>query len=409
MATLERCCGFECGRSTPGTNISGHWTLSGTASFDTATKRSGDRSLRTNPTAGVGEGLLAKPGSAVSISRSYVNIASAPIASGVVLGFAIAGSVMGGLAYKTTDGLWYAAFDDGITVTFGATGVSISTGTWVKIDIKADASANPWLVAVSVDGVALGQASLANVADTSSQMICGAGSIRAVNTFDIYHDDFIESNTAEDYPLAAGQIFHYVPTSDGTHNTGTAGTFIRGSAGANITDATTDSYLLIDEVPLDDTTPDTNDYINQAVAGSTNYVENKFGPAPGITTPGAPDIVEVIYGFHQEGTGLGGCSFRLNDNGTESVLNTLTNVAGVTTTRYDRNDYQLMVGGGAWTLARFENLRFRFGYSGDANPDQYLDCAMIEAHFPDAGNILAAIGFQIPVRTHPQPARMIGY
>ena len=42
-----------------------------------------------------------------------------------------------------------------------------------------------------------------------------------------------------------------------------------------------------------------------------------------------------------------------------------------------------MVGGGAWTAARFNALKIRFGYSSDANPDIFFDCAMIEAEWEE--------------------------
>jgi hypothetical protein len=58
-------------------------------------------------------------------------------------------------------------------------------------------------------------------------------------------------------------------------------------------------------------------------------------------------------------------------------------VAGSTSDRYVTKQYGTMVGGGAWTLARFNALKVRFGYSGDAAPDQYWRGVMIEAEFVD--------------------------
>jgi hypothetical protein len=216
------------------------------------------------------------------------------------------------------------------------------------------------------------------------------GAVSNSLTTTYFTDDWIISNTAADYPIGAGSVYPYVPTSDGSHNVTHAGDFIKGSAGANITNATTDSYQLVDDFPMDDTTPDTDDYVS-AVAdtgGGSEYVEHVFGIAGGLTGPAtAPRAVEVAVAYHQASTGTGNSTFKLNDNGTESTIFAF-NAAGVTTTKYARKHYATAPTGGAWISGSsgngaFGNLRHRFGYSTDGNPDQYFDCAMVEAEFAD--------------------------
>ncbi|HXJ56504.1 MAG TPA: hypothetical protein VNU68_07575 [Verrucomicrobiae bacterium] len=243
-----------------------------------------------------------------------------------------------------------------------------------------DCSNNPRLIDTRVDGVALGQKSLAVASASATSFKFGSDESA---TYDAFYDDVVLSVTTGDYPIGPGYVHHFVPTSDGTHNIAGAADFKRGAAGVDILNATTDSYLLVDDVPMDDATPDTDDYINAiAPANATDYTENKFGPAPSIPTPVvAPRAVDAIVAYHQAGTGAGTSQFRLNDNGTEDTIVSLNGI-GVITLRYSRKQYATMPGGGgAWTVARFNDLRIRFGFSSDANPDQYFDCAMIEAEF----------------------------
>lgn len=389
------CCGFECGNPATGTsNIGQHVILVGTSAFATSPVRSGARSLRTNPTAGSGYGQASLSiSSDKSTSRSYIYVATDPIANGVVLGpnrNSGATFYRIGLAYKTTDSKWYAAFDDGTTVTYGATGVTISLNTWTLIDIKWAGTANPWTCDIQVDGVALGQATLAVAAHTggtSSPCVFGAGDVRAVNTFDIYHDDFLASETVADYPLGAGFVNHFVPTADGTHNIAGAADFRRGDTTTDILNATTTAYQLVDDVPMDDRTPDADDHIRiVAPPNATDYVEVIFGPAPGISTPAvAPRIVEVGIEYFAAGTGNSDEIMKLNDDGTLVNLYDGTGIAGEALGRYKWNRYRLAPTGGAWTVVagagNFNNIRLRYGYASDANPDKSLMCAMIEAEF----------------------------
>jgi hypothetical protein len=279
-----------------------------------------------------------------------------------------------GVNYSNTSGTLYVSGGS------AALGYPVTTGVWYLVDVKVDMTINPTLIDVSVNGVALPQATSPN----SGTFTSWSSGNNTSFTADFFIDDFVCSNTLGDYPIGAGAVYHFVPTSDGTHNVAGAADFKRGAAGTDILNSTTDSYLLIDEVPMDDTTADTDDYINAiAPPNATDYVEHVFGPAPGVPTPiHPPRAVEIAIAHHQFGTTSGNCQFRLNDNGTEDTILSLSG-NGVTTIRYARKHYANMVAApvGPWTLPRFQNLRHRFGFTSDANPDQYFDCAMIEAEF----------------------------
>lgn len=374
------CCGFECGQI--GT-VGQHWgSASSNCVISTVTTRTGGRSLQANPSSSVrGSACVVVP-SDVSVHRFYVRFTSLPTANTYLFWAGGATAARLGLAFKQSDSKLYCA--SGSTPTFAATGASVTTGVWYRVDVKLNQTSGAGAVDIQIDGVALTQQTNASTAGAVAVNFGIANSTSA----NVFFDDFVMSNTAADYPWGAGTVQHFVPVADGSHNITSAGDFKVGSAGANITNATTDSCLLIDDVPMDDTTPDTNDYINMAVdsGGGAEYVEHVIGPASGISTPVVgPRAVDVIYAYHAAGTGTGNHTLKVNDSGNEDTVNAF-NAAGVTTIRYARKHYaNAPSDGNAWDVqpgaGNFNNLKTRFGYSTDANPDQYLDCVMVEAEF----------------------------
>lgn len=374
------CCGSECGVN------AAHWTLVGSTSFGTGTVRSGTRSLNINTTGteSTATSTIVFAASNKNVARFYVRFATLPDLSGPFFLFSFTGGATAGAFFYQPDSKIVAY---GSATSFGASGITITTGQWYRIDVKVDSSANPWLIDVQVDGVACGQKSDAQASSTAvsaALLYIGAGT-----TANLFFDDLVISQTAADYPIGAGYVNHFVPTSDGTHNVAGAADFKKGAAGVDITNATTDSYLLVDDVPLDavGSAPTANDYINAiAPPNATDYTENVFGPASGISTPtAAPRAVEVVVETAQASTATGSFKLNLNDNGTVDTIKEQVGVAGVVATKAWTKHYATAPTGGAWTISgagNFNNLRIRF-YSADAAPDQYFVAAMIEAEFAE--------------------------
>lgn len=391
MATPVFCCGFECG-VLGSTDIGQHWRTAGTSTptISTSTFRSGARSIRFNPTAQTSRLLLTTSGGTLSsnkwIGRFYVRFATLP---NTTCDLFFNGE--DGVFFNASDNKIYAGYDvSGITL--GATGVSVTTGQWYRIDFKIDSSTSPHLTDVQVDGVACGQASSVSGGASFNSVIFGVS--RATTTGDIFFDDVLISFTLADYPLGAGNVDHFVATSDGTH-TSTSTNIVKGTVaaptgGGAITSATTDAFNWVNGVPLLGGATDNTRLINQQTASSAQYVEVKLGPASGISTPTAgPRAVEVITADRQASTAT--CDFitKLNDNGTENSIIARGVVAGSTTDRYARKHYATAPTGGAWTVAagagNFNNLKARFGYSSDATPDVYWRGIMVEAEFAVIG------------------------
>ena len=176
-------------------------------------------------------------------------------------------------------------------------------------------------------------------------------------------------------------MLSFVPDADGTH-TATTTTIVKGTiatpVGANVAGAT-DVFNWVNARPILGGATDNTRLVNQQTAGTTLYAEEDF---EATTEALPPRAVEVLTADRQASTASGGFSTKLNDNGTEDVIITRS-AAGVISDRYVTKQYATMVGGGAWTLARFNALKARFGYSGDATPDQYWRGIMIEAEFAE--------------------------
>lgn len=374
------CCGFECGVigvSTPGQHIFSS-NSSGTASIDTTIKRSGARSLKV--VTELAETFFATA-AAVKVVRAYVYFATLPNDHTAVL-YAPVGSGRG-IWFNVTDSKLYTG---SATSTYGATGYTVTTGRWYRLDLRIDGTNNPWLIDAQVDGNPLGQLSVAVAGGTTGSVRMGG----QAHT-ESYFDDLIISHTTGDYPIGNGYVNHFIPTSDGTHNIAGTADFTRTLTGTDILNATTTAFQLVDDVPLESGA--SVDWINMlAPPNATDYVECIFGPASGIKTPTyGPRAVEVIAGIHHAGTGTGNMEIRLNDNGSMGTIYTATGVAGSTTVIYKRAHFSdppsaASVWGVAAGNGNFNNVRFRFGSPAavDANPDQYLDCIMIEAEFAEA-------------------------
>jgi hypothetical protein len=371
-------CGFECGAS--GT-AGEHWSLGTNASFSTSRVRSGVRSLLTNANnAAASDSSATIPSTNIVVGRFYFFMNHAWGASGYI-GWCVVNGTNVGVYMDNTNNQIKA----GIGASLG-TGLTFSLGqfdAWHCIDFSINTSANPWVVNIKLDGVSAGQITAANAANTTTAFHLGVSDAFSGN-LDNSFDDLVLSYTPEDYPYGEGFVHHFIPVADGSHNTAdVANAYERGDA-TDIINSTTTSFNLLDEIPMDNGTPDTNDFIRYVPnAGvNTRYVEHIFGPAPTIPTPTyAPRGVEVLVSGHEAGTGACDSTWKLNDDGTENTINARSN-NGVTTIRFYRKHYARMPKDNeAWTVARFNNIRHRWGYVSDANPDVMFDGAMIEAEF----------------------------
>jgi hypothetical protein len=244
---------------------------------------------------------------------------------------------------------------------------------------------------VQVDGVACGQASEAQAASNHSSLMFGTS---VAKTFDIYVEDFVLSSSPNDYPIGPGYVKGYVPGSDGTHtSTGTnirEGTIADPTGGANITVATTDAFNWINARPILGGATDNTRLFNQPTVAALEYAECKIET---VSEPVAPRAIEVLTADRQAATTAGTMEVRIAaPTGTPAEATVLNYIvaAGTTTDKYVTKQLgsRALGGLGAQTLALVNDQRVRFGFSGDATPDQYLRGVMWEMEFPEWNPLL---------------------
>lgn len=362
------CCGFECGT----TSVPVHCSLTN-AGILTNTPRTGLRHLDLSTTGVTAYATFNKVStSTIIVARFYVYYSLKPTVTTHICSFGSAG-----LFLLPADGKLYCGAS---TTLLGATGVAVTLNQWTQIDFAVDITSANWTVNAQVDGTAITYASSA-AAGSASFFIIGSSSVNATGSEVV--DDVILSQTLADYPIGAGKVLSFVPASDGTH-TSTTTIIVKGTiatpVGANVAGAT-DTFNWINGRPLLGGATDNTRLINQQTIGSTLYQETVIEQTTETTGPRA---VEIVVADRQASTAAGDMHIKLNDNGTEAVILDRTAVAGVITDRFTTKQFAAMVGGGNWTLTRFKGLRFRFGYSTDATPDQYFRGLMVEAEFPYA-------------------------
>lgn len=378
MVTSVSCCGAECGAFGGGA----HFTqASGTASFSTTTIRTGARSIRSNPTAGIttfqNQDL---PSSLTHVGRCYVRFATLPDADTSIIHYGSTGSPASacGVRFKVSDSSLYAA----VGTTFGASGVAVTTGQWYRIDFKfVCVAAGNDTTDVQIDGTVCGQATAAG--DGAATTTIKYGNLETA-TCDIYWDDFLWSITGGDYPLGAGYVRSYVPNADGAHNVAGANDFERSATGTDITNATTDAYTLIDDRPIKSGT--IAEYINGiAPPNSTDYVEWQYEDSVESDPPRA---VEAILTLSDAATaGANACTITLREHAgatSGNIFSGDTAAASAGAAVFKRAQFATVPGtADAWTTTKFNALRSRFLVS-DAAPDPWVGSAMLEAEFPPA-------------------------
>lgn len=103
-----------------------------------------------------------------------------------------------GIAYDVSSAQFKCA--DGSPANGTPSGPSITTGVWYRIDIRVDASANPWVLDGKVNGTDLTQNTRGQAAATASKYKLGANA--QSDTYTLILDEFNVSHTAADYPLS---------------------------------------------------------------------------------------------------------------------------------------------------------------------------------------------------------------
>ena len=175
-------------------------------SFSTSTVRSGARALQLLAAGAI---VSTETGTALftslrRVARVYVYFATLPDKEIPIFGHAYTNGPR--VVFNQSDSKLYAGVGNSPGATLGATGASVTTGQWYRIDYHGlIVSAGSDTCDVMVDGVALGTATATG---STSTFIFGMrfGDSTQAWTGDLFFDDLIVSETAGDYPLGAGYV-----------------------------------------------------------------------------------------------------------------------------------------------------------------------------------------------------------
>lgn len=159
----------------------------------------GANALRINTTAATGYWYKTAIGTTRNlVSQAYVRFATLPSADCAIF-MGMANSIESGVGWNQATSQ-FAVIHGGVLSAPG--GPTITTGTWYKLDLRYDTSANPWTIDGKVDGTSLTQRT--DTLAAADLQYYGLSWLSQSVTGDVFWDDLNVSHTLADYPLDFG-------------------------------------------------------------------------------------------------------------------------------------------------------------------------------------------------------------
>jgi Tfp pilus assembly protein PilX len=279
------------------------------------------------------------------------------------------------LMYRVGTGKWALGLGNSTAIdVIQESTVTAALNTWYTFDIRFPTTAShirlgEWYI----DGVTQTSVTATdNPAFTASNPRAVFGSsgtpvpIRPAYT--AYYDDVVISTTPSDFPIGDINISPIKPDAMGTSNN--PGNF-QDDNGAAIN---ANSWQEISETPMTNNVS----YIRQVTVSATSYIETTLQDTTQTCVRGAAAVMAT----HPNGTSANNTKTSVFDGATESVLYSgdisINNVALAFATRP-------ITPGGAWTQARVNGLKMRFGYGSDINPIVNWDSMLVEVAWATVG------------------------
>jgi hypothetical protein len=280
---------------------------------------------------------------------------------------------------NTTGALTYSRDGGG---TYTGLGVTVNVGEVHTIEVMLDCGVSTThTVKIRVDGVEKVNTTYGANAMTMSAVTNVPLQVQAAQEDVIDVADLVSYNSTGEYGMLGSdwRVYGLTPTGDGTHSF-TAGDF-QDQASANIATNSTTSYQNVDEQP-----PSTADFVKQVVSRTAGYLEWTFSSLP---TSGTPVLVCLAAAVHPVASNLANLSqFRLNSGGNISTEATIDASVATDTLEYRKHHYPFEpVSGAAWSAAKVNALRVRYGFSTDISPPPALDSVMIFAVLPYTASV----------------------
>lgn len=353
--------GFEHGAvSTAGGGLFS--ALAGTGvTADAGVVRSGGWSLRINDAAARESASLPAPG-AVVVARVYLRLATLPVANVTEL---LTVDLVAGNDLR----VGYVAATRRLAVRFGSGALTqatsaIAAATWVRLDVRVTANANPRRAEWQLDGLAQTSISAAGTASTVRGL--RLGSTVLADAYTINFDDVVASATNGDYPIGDGRVLPLRPDGVGAH--ATPGSF-RHEDGTPIGAGTP---ARLDDDPLTATA----DYVLQQTTGAASYIETTLADVTAACVAGVSGIVA----YRSAGTAANNGKTSVVDGSTEMIV--YQGDMSVTPLTYKS---AILPRSGGWTTSAVAGLVGRIGASTDVTPNPYWDALLVEVATSAAG------------------------
>ena len=356
VATPIRLTGFESGAvSATGSGLFD--TVVGTgATADSVAPRSGSYSLRILDGGAAANDVGWTAGSNVVVARFGIRFATLPAGNVTELASvdAAAGSDLR-LGYDATSQRLTLRFVGQPTVSASA---ALVAGTWHLLDLRAILNTNPRTASWRLDSVAQ-TAATPSAEGGSTAASVRLGSTVVADAYTANYDDLFLSTTSADFPIGDGTTIALRPDGNGTHVG--SGDFRHDDNTA--LDATT--WGRLDEVPMTSIT----DFVRQRTTSTTSYAEVT------VQNTATTCLSAVSALFSEDATGGGSSHGRtvVWDGTTEHLV--YSGAMDVAALAYRS---AIIPAGTGWTTAALNGLRWRFGYSNDANPDPHWQALLIE-------------------------------
>lgn len=315
------------------------------------------------------------------VAVAYVNFSVLPTANTRLLNIFYSGVGEIGVGFDFTNGRFCLRTPGAGTIP-QTTGPVVTTGTWYRIEMHLDVSANPWVItgkyAIGDDTSSvtdLGSATAAIAANPTGGRI-ELGSNASV-TWTANFTDYMVSLTAADYPIGPLSVQALFPSGVGTHNLDASPSLVLfqhdGTTATALTNSETTSYQRIDEVPIG--SDSARIYETGSPSGS-EYAEWIFS-ANAVSAPLGVFVVEALR--NDSGTTANSVGSKISDGVSTSDIYSGLNI-GSATLIYKSASFGAAPSG-AWTAALINNLRLRWGFSTNTASTPRLDGVVIEVGY----------------------------
>jgi hypothetical protein len=307
------------------------------------------------------------------VARLSVRFGALPANDAAVFSFSGGGSTGWAhpwlyLYYKASSGKWALGLGANTITVFQESNVIAALNTWYSFDLRFPITASnvrtgDWYI----DGVAQTGVTATDSASGSAsapRIAFGTYSLSAPTygqAYTAYYDDVILSTTPSDFPIGEMNISPLRPDGFGTHVNPSYFTTRQGyPPDAN-------SWQLLDDSPMNNNV----DMLRMVTASSTSYLEVTFQDTTQTCIRGAAAEMDA----HPEGTSANNTKTSTFDGATEMVLYQGDISFATTGLAFA---IRPMTPGGAWTQARVNGLKMRFGYGVDINPIVAWDDLMVQ-------------------------------